>query len=310
MESSWANRSKGGEDAIETTGAGRRARFDRAAFRMSIEFYGRTDTGSKRERNEDSFLCLDLAMLSPGFPGPAVLLTVADGIGGQAGGGVASVIATDALRDSFARGLSGLTSSPDWPALLAGSFEQANLKILERIGQDINLTGMGTTLVAAVVTGGAAHVANIGDSRAYRVQGEDIVQITRDHSWVAEQSRLRPVSDWERSRSPFRHMITRSLGFEPEVKADVFSIDLRGGDYVLLCSDGLYSVLPDPDLARAFGPDADPKSICLRLLEAADRAGSRDNITAVVARLGEPGPAGERSRRPPSRDGRPRPGGC
>ncbi len=268
---------------------------------MTIEFFGRTDTGSKRERNEDSFLCLDLAPLSPGLPGPAVLLTVADGIGGQAGGGVASVVATDALRESFARDLVGLSSPPDWPKVLGDSFEQANRRSLERIGQDINLTGMGTTLVAAVVTGGAAFVANIGDSRAYRVQGEDIVQITQDHSWVAEQSRLRPVSEWEKSRSPFRHMITRSLGFEPDVKADAFSIDLRGGDFILLCSDGLYSVLPDRELAQAFRPDADPRAICLRLLEAADRAGSRDNITAVVARLGEPRPKGEkRRRRPPA----------
>ncbi len=273
---------------------------------MSIEFFGRSDIGSKREKNEDSFLCLDLAPLAPGLPGPAVLLTVADGIGGQAGGGVASVVATDALRDHFARGLGALSSSPDWPKLLADSFQQANIRILERIGQDINLTGMGTTLVAAVIIGGAAHVANVGDSRAYRVRGGIISQITQDHSWVAEQARLRPVSEWEMSRSPFRHMITRSLGFEPDVRADAFTVDLAEGDFVLLCSDGLYSALTDQDLALVFGRNTEPRAICVDLIESADRAGSRDNITAVVARWGEPRLKVAPGRHSPSRDRRSR----
>ena len=277
----------------------------------TIEFFGRSDIGSKRERNEDSFLCLDLGPLSRGLSVPAVLLTVADGIGGQAGGAVASLVATDSLRDSFAEALRILSSPPDWPKLLVDTFQEANRRILERIGLDINLTGMGTTLVAAVITEGVAHVANIGDSRAYRVRGEQIIQITQDHSWVAEQARLRPVSEWEMSRSPFRHMITRSLGFDPEVRADVFRIDLAGGDFVLLCSDGLYSALTDRDLARAFGRNAEPKTICLRLLESADRAGSRDNITAVVARFGAPGAkdkgrkASRESRRAGKGQGRP-----
>jgi serine/threonine protein phosphatase PrpC len=272
----------------------------------TIDFFGRTDIGSKRERNEDSFLCLDLVPLAPGLSGPAVLLTVADGIGGQAGGGVASALATESLKEHFSRELGALASPPDWTSLLAGSFQAANLRIFERIGEDTNLAGMGTTLVAAVVSGGAAHVANIGDSRAYRVRGREIVQITRDHSWVAEQARLRPISEWELSRSPFRHMITRSLGFEPDVQADAFEVDLAGGDYVLLCSDGLYSALPDRELAQAFDRSADPESICLRLLESADRAGSRDNITAVVARWGE---AGRKGGRLSSGGRRSRPGG-
>lgn len=200
---------------------------------------------------------------------------------------MASGLAADTLKGFLLERLAETPVSPDWQSLLVESFREANRKILARIAEDINLTGMGTTLVAALVAGGAAFVANVGDSRAYHIRAGGMVQITQDHSWVAEQKRFRRMSDWELSRSPFRHMITRSLGFEPEVQTDVFKVSLAGGDFLLLCSDGLYSVLTDGEILRIFRRSLDPEKACGRLLRAAERAGSRDNITAVVARWGE-----------------------
>jgi serine/threonine protein phosphatase PrpC len=266
-----------------------------------LKYCGRSDIGPKRAKNEDSYVCLDLASRIPRLEDPAALLIVADGVGGQAGGGVASRLAADTLQTFLVGRLTTGSLPPDWPALLVESFREANRKILARINEDINLTGMGTTLVAALVSRGVAFVANVGDSRAYHVRAREIVQVTQDHSWAAEQKRVRTISDWEIRRSPFRHMITRSLGFEADVQADVFRVTLADGDFLLLCSDGLTSVLADREILRVFLKFYDPEEICRRLLKSAERAGTRDNITTVVARWdGDPGKSG----RPPRAGGR------
>jgi serine/threonine protein phosphatase PrpC len=253
-----------------------------------FEYFGHTDIGTKRESNEDNYLCLDLP-LRPEVSGlPAVALMVADGIGGQAGGAVASGLATEALKSFLVRRLKELTHPPDWRALLDESFHEANQKIFDKIAENINLTGMGTTLVAAVVLGGRAFVANVGDSRAYAVREDEIRQITEDHSWVAEQSRIRAMSEVEINRSPFRHMITRSLGFGSDIRMDFFEVDLEDGDFLLLCSDGLYSAVSDAEILKIFKKYDDPEKICRKLLKSANHSGGRDNITAVVARNGRP----------------------
>lgn len=259
-----------------------------------LDFCGQTDVGSHRETNEDSYLCLDLSSRSPAIQDSAALLVVADGIGGQAGGAVASRLAADTLKAFLLRSLTLEEPLPDWRSLLSAAIQEANARILEQNGADINLTGMGTTLVAALVVGGVAWVGNVGDSRAYHIRGARIDQVTRDHSWVAEQNRVRKVSEWELNRSPFRHMITRSLGFAPDVEADTFEVALAAGDYLLLCSDGLYSALPDPEIAKVFSRTRLPEKICRKLVDSANRAGGRDNITAVVARWGD-------AARPPKR---------
>ncbi len=269
---------------------------------MSIfEYFGHSDIGPKRATNEDNYLCLDLAPRMPQVEAPAALFIVADGVGGQAGGGVASGLAVEALKAFLLGRLADAPLAPDWRSLLVEAFREANRKILAKIEEDVDLSGMGTTLVAALVFGGAAFVANVGDSRAYHVRAGEIVQVTQDHSWVAEQKRIRAMSEWELSRSPFRHMITRSLGFEAEVRTDVFKVDLADRDFLLLCSDGLYSVMPDREILRVFMRSSDPEKICRRLLRSAERGGSRDNITAVVARWGEPSAAGGRRPRATAR---------
>jgi serine/threonine protein phosphatase PrpC len=251
-----------------------------------LKYFGHSDIGSRREMNEDSYLCLDLPAPTQSPDTSAALLAVADGIGGHAGGAVASGLATEALKAFFTLRLKDEAGCPSWPALLGEAFQLANDKIFERIIQDRNLIGMGTTMVAAVVAGGRAFLANVGDSRAYLVRRKEIGQITRDHSWVAEQKRLKVMSEDEVNHSPFRHMITRSLGSESQPRVDFFELDLEAGDFLLLCSDGLYVALSDKEILKAFKKNHDPEEVGRKLLGAANQAGSRDNITAVVARVG------------------------
>jgi protein phosphatase len=168
---------------------------------------------------------------------------------------------------------------------------------------------MGTTLVAAVATRAKAYVANIGDSRAYLVRGGEIIRVTQDHSWVAEQQRLNIMSPAEIEHSPFKHMITRSLGFEAKARVDLYEENLEGGDYILLCSDGLYAVVPDKEILKVVRKFSDPEKICRKLLKEAAHSGSRDNITAVVARSGSPGKKVKRSPSVTVRLGTPPPSG-
>jgi protein phosphatase len=143
---------------------------------------------------------------------------------------------------------------------------------------------MGSTLTAGLVVGSAVFLANVGDSRAYCIRRDEIKQISQDHSWAEEQRRLKTLSEDEINNSPFKHMITRSLGYEPSVKVDSFQTSLEEGDYLLLCTDGLYGILSDRDMLKVFKKQKEPEKICRRLVLEADQAGSRDNITAVVAR--------------------------
>jgi serine/threonine protein phosphatase PrpC len=250
---------------------------------VSLEVFGATDIGRKRESNEDDFFCLEFSPGEPVGPRPVSLLLVADGVGGHQAGGRASSLAAESVRDFFARRAQAFPPDPDWSGLLAEAYREANARIHELSRREPELNGMGSTLVAALVNGGTAYLANVGDSRAYRLRRKSIVQVSRDHSWVEEQRRLNALSEEEINLSPFKHMITRSLGYEPRVEVDTFEVGLEDGDYLLLCSDGLYGVVSDGEMLKVFRRQKTPEKICRRLIEEANRAGSRDNITAVVA---------------------------
>lgn len=250
---------------------------------MSLEFFGATDIGRKRETNEDDFLCADLSTEAPGFDRPLSLLLVADGVGGHQAGGRASSLAAESIRDFFRPRLRGLPPDPDWTDLLSQACREANERIHRLASQESELNGMGSTVVAALVDGGTAYAVNVGDSRIYRVGSRALLQVSRDHSWAEEQRRVNSLSEEEINVSPFKHMITRSLGYEPRVEVDSYRLVLEEGDYLLLCSDGLYGVLSEEAMLKAIRKNKRPEKICRRLIEEANRAGSRDNITAVVA---------------------------
>lgn len=249
---------------------------------MPFTTFGRSDTGRQRAANEDHFVCLALDDLS----GDEHVVAVADGMGGHAGGKVASGIAIEVLRSQLSTP-DGAAARPSSGALLRNVFESANREILARAAEDVGLTDMGTTMVVALAHGGGATLANLGDSRAYMIRGTIIGQVTVDHSW-REEARQHDLPLDEIEMSPFRETITRSLGVDQAVKVDLYDIELEPGDQLLLCSDGVHDLLSDLDILAAVLDEKAPEEISRRLIDEANEAGGHDNSTCVLLRYDAP----------------------
>jgi PPM family protein phosphatase len=227
----------------------------------------RTDTGRQRNANEDSLFAR------------GALFVVADGMGGAQAGEVASKTAAE----SFDREL------PQAPPerLLRETIEAANRTIHERARNDPDLAGMGTTITAAIVDPEAEEVAigHVGDSRAYRLRGGKLERLTRDHSLVEEMRRKGQLTDAQAEDHPQRSIITRALGPEPEVEVDVQTVPAQAGDVFLICSDGLTTMLGDEQIARLLSRATSMESAVRALVDEANRAGGRDNISVIAFRL-------------------------
>ena len=250
---------------------------------MKLIGAGRTDVGRRRDFNEDS-LAIDLG---------AGLLALADGMGGHAAGEVASKIATETVLE-FVRATAGKRHI-DWPYgydegqslsanKLRSAVHLANDRIFKTIEDHPEMKGMGTTLVTVLAQGAAACVANIGDSRVYSYRSGHLTQLTSDHSWVGEQVRMGNLSAEEAVRHPFRNVITRALGSREDVSADLKELRLEPGDRMLLCSDGLTTMIEDKEILEVLEawPD-DPAAAAAALVDRANEAGGEDNITVIVA---------------------------
>jgi len=227
----------------------------------------RTDTGRQRNANEDS-LFVD-----------APLFVVADGMGGAQAGEVAS----RAAAESFAQ---NLPSGPP-ERLLEETIEGANRTIHELARKDPSLAGMGTTTTAAILDERADEVAigHVGDSRAYRLRRGKLERLTRDHSLVEEMKRKGQLTEAQAEDHPQRSIITRALGPEPEVEVDLQTVPAQAGDIFLVCSDGLTTMLDDEKIAHLLGRATSLQSAVRALVDEANRAGGRDNITVVLFRL-------------------------
>src|SRR4051812_20620038 len=227
----------------------------------------RTDTGRQRNANEDSLFT------------DAPLFVVADGMGGAQAGEVAS----RAAAESFAH---DLPSAPP-ERLLEETIEGANRTIHELARKDPGLAGMGTTITAALVDLEAEEVAigHVGDSRAYRLRGGRLEQLTRDHSLVEEMRRKGQLTDAQAEDHPQRSIITRALGPEPEVQVDLQTVPAQAGDVFLICSDGLTTMLDDEKIGQVLDRATSLQSAARALVDEANRAGGRDNITIVTFRL-------------------------
>ena len=251
---------------------------------------GVTDRGRKRTSNEDAF----------GFSVEHGVYVVCDGMGGAAAGEVASSMAVDEMM----RQLTRRGAENPLPADAEQAIAAANQVILARAQDSPNLNGMGTTLVALLVDDSQAWMVNVGDSRGYRLRNAHpnssappsphpnshanthLEQITIDHSLVEEQIRMGQMSRPEALRSPLRNVITRALGTQSSVTADIFELRAEPGDLFLLCSDGLTRELSDPLLETILRTDVPLDELCARLVAAANQAGGRDNITCLVVRAG------------------------
>jgi PPM family protein phosphatase len=236
------------------------------------EQYAATDTGRQRRANEDSLLAR-----SP-------LFVVADGMGGAQAGEVASKIAIEA----FAQDLGDVNEPEGTLAARAGA---ANARIYELSHASAEHAGMGTTLTAAYVGPEEVALAHVGDSRAYRLRGGELMRLTDDHSLVDELLRQGKITPEEAADHPQRSVITRALGPEPAVEIDTRSYSARTGDVYLLCSDGLTTMVSEQRLTEILHAHSDLREAGEALIAAANEAGGRDNITVVLFRLEDPAAA-------------------
>lgn len=237
-----------------------------------------TDVGRIRETNEDALLVLELHGKHQGH----VLVAVADGMGGHKAGEVASALAVESARRALASGATD-DSAAD---LLVRAVTLGNETIYKAAAEDPAKDGMGTTFVCALVDAdGQAVIANVGDSRAYAYVGGQVYLVTADHTWVNEQVLAGVMSQREARVSPFRNLLTRTLGNSPSVDVDVFSgLQLETGDGLVLVSDGVTGYLDEGDILSVLAEAESAQQAASRLVEEAVKRGGADNATAVVIR--------------------------
>lgn len=242
-----------------------------------------TDPGLVRKQNEDAYSVQVLDSRNNNV-GPSVGLgLVADGMGGAAAGEVASRMGIEGVSLELTRYLDNTPSSasePHWELLIKNAVAFANHEIYA--ARQIAHNDMGTTLVGAILLSGRAIVINVGDSRAYHISRNAIRRVSKDHSLVQSLVDSGHIALEEMRTHPQRNLIMRSLGGQPEVISDVFTEDLLEGEWLLLCTDGLWEMVTDQDIQRIVSTEASPESACRSLVEAAKQNGGHDNITLVL----------------------------
>ncbi len=258
-----------------------------AAPSLRIEARGLTDVGQRRDHNEDAFL-VDESL---------GLFIVADGMGGHAGGGTASRLAVETIQaavrhakdadpEAFGAETAAVEESP-LPDMLREAVEEACAVIYRTAQGDPDLSGMGTTVTAALVDGHVAYVAHVGDSRCYLLREGRIYQVSEDHSLVNEQLKAGAISPDEAKHSRFKNIITRSVGFEQQVQVDLMGLEIEPGDALVICCDGLSNLVDDPEILAIVGES--PIEVAPgRLVALANDRGGDDNITVIVVRAQQP----------------------
>lgn len=235
---------------------------------------GSSDIGKRRSRNEDSFRfgqCED----------GVVWAIVCDGMGGAKGGQTASSLAADMVGKKIEKCYNRRMTDFSIENLLLSAITTANVSIYDRAVADESLSGMGTTVVACVVKNSVACIAHVGDSRAYFISDGKITQITRDHSLVQEMLDSGQITKEEFAHHPNKNIITRALGIHEEVDIEFDAVDVKRGDVILLCTDGLSGCVEDEDILKIY-ESTDFRQLSSKYIEAANNNGGRDNITVVA----------------------------
>ncbi len=249
---------------------------------LSVEVAGKSDVGCVRQNNEDNF----------GFDSRCGIYVVCDGMGGQAAGEVASKIAVDTVLDyfrqahnrgSYPRGGVPVAGLSERAQALGGAIRSANAAIHQAAAQHAVHSGMGCTIVAALVDNDSVSIGHVGDSRLYRVRQGAIEQLTRDHSLVMEQVRRGVLTPQQAQRSEMQNIILRALGPEEHVEVDLEDMTAQAGDLLLLCSDGLTRHVADATILELAQGPLSP--MAGRLIDAARAGGGSDNITVLLLRF-------------------------
>lgn len=236
----------------------------------------------RREGNEDAYSVReDLG-----------LYLVADGMGGHAAGEVASKLAAETI-EGVVRDTRNADVSSTWPTpfdisltingnRLKTAFSMANRRLTAAMESDEHLRGMATTVAAVLIAGDKATVGHVGDSRVYRQRDGELSTLTEDHSWVNEQVRAGRLTDNDARRHPWRNVVTRAITGGDDPSPDIREIELLAGDRILICSDGLSSVVPNDQIHSLIKAGSSPEAVSAALIDAANDAGGPDNITVVI----------------------------
>ena len=240
-----------------------------------MKCFSRTDVGRKRSMNQDYIFATE----APRGNLPNLLI-VADGMGGHNAGDYASRYTVESM-------LEYLDSAKDTHPvpLLQKAIHTANEKVVRKGESDPALSGMGTTVVAAVISDDILYTANVGDSRLYLIDQDHIEQITHDHSLVEEMIRMGQLKREEARTHPDRNVITRAVGVSLPVKVDFFDVNLEKGDIILLCSDGLTTMLEDGEIFSIIKKSDTLEAAVDRLVEEANKNGGKDNISVILAEV-------------------------
>ncbi len=256
---------------------------------MQIAVGAKTDRGMVRENNEDAFAVDESRQL----------FVLCDGMGGQAAGEVASQMGVDLvvrhLREAASNPALEMVGEykPEFSQQtnrLASGIRLSNREIHVAAGRQLTTSGMGSTVVAAQLTGNVLSISHVGDSRIYLLRSGELQQLTQDHSLVMEQVRQGLLSLEEAQQSELANVIIRALGAEPEVEADMDELWVNEGDQILLCSDGLTRMVSEPSIAQILADTETAQQASDRLVEIANDNGGEDNITVIVVRLNAPSP--------------------
>jgi len=254
---------------------------------VRLEHCAKTDVGRKRRGNEDSYIVnRDLG-----------LYVVADGMGGHAAGEVASRVAVETIEEFIRQTRSDREIT--WPFeideaitldanRLKTAIRIANRKVIKLPEERHEFQGMATTVVALLYSGETVYLGHVGDSRAYRLRGGELVQLTSDHSWVNEQVQSGMISQTQARTHPLRNVVTRAIGSRWDLQVDILDDTPRVGDLYILCSDGLSTMVDDEEIKRVLlSATAEPVPVCDQLIARANDAGGEDNITIIVIRCVE-----------------------
>ena len=260
----------------------------------TITLGSQTHVGMVRSANQDSYC----AILAPNAPsGTDALLAVADGMGGHQAGEVASAMAIQGLvRDLPGKGSTDAAPTPSngWPALLGELVQRLNAEIFQA-GKKPETQGMGTTLTIAFLTGTSLAVAHVGDSRLYLLRDGRLQQVSKDHSWVAEEVARGALTPEEAQVHPRRNILTRAMGTAPTLQVDTLEVQVQEGDTLMLCSDGLHGLVSDEEITQVLAREV-PSVASKTLVDRANSLGGTDNVTVVVARIGLDSGGGAASR--------------
>jgi len=240
---------------------------------MTLETAAMTDVGQQRDHNEDS-------VLATAITDDTALLAVADGMGGHAAGDVASQLAIDTLREEIVEGTKSLPPQSEWQSMLNNAITRANQAIHDQAADDRAKSGMGTTVVAALIQGPDAVVANVGDSRGY-VLADGIEQVTVDQSLVQELVEQGQITAEEAKDHPQRNVISQSLGTDTEVDPDFYEATVDG--MLLLCSDGLTEEVDDERIEQIVSEASTVADATEQLIQRANENGGSDNISVTIA---------------------------